>query len=73
VEMREAGWNLNAKNPTSAAYGIAQFINGPSEYAQYGGNSTTAAGQITAFLNYVEQRYGTPEAAWAHEQEFGWY
>jgi hypothetical protein len=73
VEMAEAGWNLNAKNPTSAAYGIAQFINGPGEYAQYGGNSTTAAGQITAFLNYVEQRYGTPEAAWAHEQQFGWY
>ena len=28
VEMREAGWNLNAQNPGSGAYGIAQFING---------------------------------------------
>jgi hypothetical protein len=73
VEMAEAGWNLNAVNPSSGAYGIAQFINGPSEYAQYGGNSTTAAGQVTGFLNYIAQRYGTPAAAWAHEQQFHWY
>src|SRR5581483_9679779 len=73
VEMREAGYNLNAKNPSSNAYGIAQFINGPSEYAQYGGNSNTAEGQATAMLNYIAQRYGDPIAAWAHEQGFGWY
>jgi hypothetical protein len=53
VEMAEAGYNLNAVNPTSGAYGIAQFINGASEYAQYGGNATTMAGQITAMLNYI--------------------
>jgi len=73
VEMREAGFNLNAKNPGSGAYGLAQFINGPSEYAQYGGNSTTARGQITGMLNYIKQRYGTPAGAWQHEQQFGWY
>jgi len=73
VEMREAGYNLTAQNPSSGAYGLAQFINGPSEYAQYGGNANTAAGQITAMLNYVSQRYGTPSAAWAHEQAYGWY
>jgi hypothetical protein len=73
VEMDEAGWNLHAQNPTSDAYGIAQFIDGPSEYAQYGGNATTAAGQITAWLNYVAQRYGSPAGALAHEDEFHWY
>jgi phage-related protein len=73
VENREAGFNINATNPTSGAYGLAQFINGPSEYAQYGGNSTTAAGQITGMLNYIKQRYGDPEAAWAHELGYGWY
>jgi hypothetical protein len=73
VEMREAGYNLTATNPSSGAYGLAQFINGPSEYAQYGGNSTTAQGQITAMLNYIKQRYGDPEAAWAHEESAGWY
>ena len=68
VEMREAGFSLTAQNPSSGAYGMAQFINGAGEYAQYGGNSTTAAGQATAMVNYIAQRYGTPEAAWAHEE-----
>ena len=73
VEMREAGFDMTATNPTSGAYGLAQFIGGPSEYAQYGGNATTAAGQITAMLNYIAQRYGNPEGAWAHEEAYGWY
>lgn len=73
VENREAGWSMTAQNPTSGAYGLAQFINGPSEYAQYGGNSTTAQGQITGMLNYIAQRYGDPIAAWNHEASFGWY
>jgi hypothetical protein len=73
VEMREAGYSLTAKNPGSGAYGMAQFINGPSEYAQYGGNATTYAGQATAMANYIAQRYGDPIAAWAHEQAYGWY
>lgn len=73
VEMREAGFSLTATNPSSGAYGMAQFINGAGEYAQYGGNSSTAAGQATAMVNYIAQRYGTPEAAWAHELAYGWY
>jgi hypothetical protein len=73
VEEREAGFSMTAQNPTSDAYGLAQFIDGASEYAQYGGNSTTATGQITAMLNYIAQRYGTPEGAWAHEEAYGWY
>jgi hypothetical protein len=73
VEMAEAGYNPNAKNPTSNAYGLAQFINGPSEYAQYGGNVNTVAGQITGMLNYIAQRYGTPVAAWNHEASQHWY
>ncbi|MGH3300567.1 MAG: hypothetical protein ACRDOK_02595 [Streptosporangiaceae bacterium] len=73
VEMREAGFNMYARNPTSGAYGLAQFIQGPAEYAEYGGNSGTAAGQITGMLNYIAQQYGTPEGAWAHEQGWGWY
>lgn len=73
VEQREAGFSLTATNPTSGAYGLAQFIDGASEYAQYGGNSTTAQGQITGMLNYIKSRYGDPIAAEAHEQAFGWY
>ena len=73
VEMREAGFNLGAVNPSSGAYGMAQFIDGPSEYALYGGNSTTAAGQAVAMVNYIKSRYGTPAAALQHEEQFGWY
>lgn len=74
VEGREdASWSLTARNP-SGAYGIAQFINGPSEYYQYGGNPNTAAGQITGFYNYIKQRYhNSPAAAWAHELADNWY
>jgi hypothetical protein len=73
VAMRESGWSLIARNPNSGAYGIAQFINGPSEYYQYGGNPNTVAGQVIAFFNYIRQRYGNPGAAWQHEVNFGWY
>lgn len=73
VEMREAGYNLTAKNPSSGAYGIAQFINGPSEYYTYGGNPNTADGQAVAMVNYISQRYGDPIAAAAHERQFNWY
>jgi hypothetical protein len=63
----ESGGSMTAQNPTSPAYGIAQFISGPGEYAQYGGNVNTQAGQLLAMANYIRQRYGSPAAAWAHE------
>ena len=73
VAMRESGWSMTARNPSSGAYGIAQFINGPGEYYQYGGNPGTMSGQVIAFMNYIKQRYGDPNAAWAHELNYGWY
>jgi hypothetical protein len=73
LENREAGWRLTARNPSSGAYGLAQFINGPSEYFQYGGNPNTALGQLTAMMNYIGQRWGSPNAADAHERAFHWY
>lgn len=73
VENREAGWNLHAKNPTSTAYGLAQFIDGPSEYYKYGGNPNTAQGQLTAMFAYIKERYGSPAKAWSNEQSAGYY
>lgn len=73
VETREAGYQLTARNPSSGAYGLAQFINGPSEYFQYGGSPFSAVGQITGFFNYIRQRYGDPIAAANHERAFNWY
>lgn len=73
IEEAEAGFNLTAQNPTSNAYGEAQFIDGPSEYAQYGGDSTTPAGQAVAMCNYIKQRYGNPIIAWAFHLANGYY
>jgi hypothetical protein len=73
LEMREAGYQLNATNPSSGAYGVAQFINGPSEYYQYGGNPNTFQGQFTGMFNYIRQRYGDPVVAAEHERAFNWY
>jgi hypothetical protein len=74
VERLEDGsFSLTAKNPSSNAYGLAQFINGPSEYATYGGNSTTLVGQLTAMANYIAGRYGTPSAALAFENANHYY
>lgn len=73
VIEKESGGSPTATNSGSGAYGIAQFIEGASEYGSYGGNSTTVTGQLTAMANYIEERYGTPAAALAHEDEYHWY
>lgn len=69
----ESGGNPNAVNASSGASGIAQFIDGFSEYAKYGGSASSVTGQLTAMANYISERYGTPSAAWAHEQSAHWY
>lgn len=69
VVMRESGWNANAANPTSNARGIAQNINGWGPGYQPG----NAGQQIAWMIHYIQTRYGTPEAALAHENNFGWY
>lgn len=73
VENREASWNMNAQNPTSTAFGLAQFLGGKQEYYQYGGNPNTAQGQLTAMFNYIKQRYGSPAGAWKNETSLGYY
>ncbi|WJN63463.1 hypothetical protein [Streptomyces phage phiScoe56] len=59
---RESGWNPDAQNPTSTAYGIAQFLD--STWAGYGIAKTSDARlQIKAGLRYIAARYGTPSNA----------
>src|SRR5258708_3854601 len=66
----ESGWSTTAANP-SGAYGIPQALPG-SKMAQFGRKwKTSAVIQIRWGLWYIEQRYGSPSAAWAHEQQFG--
>jgi hypothetical protein len=70
----ESGWNPNAQNPTSTAYGIAQFLN--STWATVGATKTSdPGGQIVAGLRYIRQAYGSPGNAWAKWQSRSphWY
>lgn len=72
--VRESGWNNRAKNPSSGAYGIAQALPAdkyPAAGQESGGSD--AHTQILWGLRYIKQRYGSPEAAVQHENEFGWY
>jgi transglycosylase-like protein with SLT domain len=69
---KESGWNPNAQNPSSTAYGIPQFLDSTWKST---GIAKTSDGyrQIDAGLVYIENRYGSPCGAWAHSQSTGWY
>jgi hypothetical protein len=69
----ESGWNPSASNPISGAYGIPQALPG-SKMASAGPDwQTNPATQIKWGLGYIMQVYGSPCAAWSHEQSTGWY
>ncbi len=69
----ESGWSVTAANPGSGAYGIPQALPG-SRMASAGPDwQANAATQIRWGLEYIKGTYGSPCAAWAHEQATGWY
>ena len=69
----ESGWSVTADNPGSGAYGIPQALPG-SRMASAGPDwQTNAATQIRWGLEYIKGTYGSPCAAWAHEEATGWY
>jgi len=69
----ESGWNPQASNPSSGAYGIPQALPG-SKMASAGADwQTNPATQIRWGLGYIKSMYGSPCGAWAHEQSTGSY
>jgi hypothetical protein len=69
---KESGWNPNAQNPSSTAYGIPQFLN--STWAGTGiAKTSDGYRQIDAGLIYIDSRYGSPCGAWSHSKSTGWY
>jgi hypothetical protein len=69
---KESGWNPNAQNPGSTAYGIPQFLD--STWAGTGiAKTSDGYRQIDAGLIYIDNRYGSPCSAWAHSQANNWY
>jgi len=71
--QRESGWRVNAKNPSSGAYGIPQALPGTKMATAGADWETNATTQITWGLNYIASRYGTPCGAWSHSESFNWY
>ena len=70
---RESGWRADAYNASSGAYGIPQSLPG-SKMASAGADwRTSAATQINWGLGYIDGRYGSPCAAWAHSEAVNWY
>jgi len=71
--QRESGWNNHAQNPTSGAYGIPQALPPSKMGAAANPPLSSATAQIAWGLGYIQERYGDPSAAWAHETSAGWY
>jgi hypothetical protein len=68
----ESGWSVTAENP-DGAYGIPQALPGSKMASAGPAWQTSAATQITWGLEYIKGTYGSPCAAWEHEQATGWY
>ncbi len=68
---RESGWDNNARNPSSGAYGIPQAL--PATKMPRAAQRGNAASQIRWGLNYIKGRYGTPRRALAWHNSHNWY
>ncbi|MBO0819972.1 MAG: C40 family peptidase [Nocardiopsaceae bacterium] len=71
--QRESGWNPTALNPLSGAFGIPQSL--PAGKMATAGMDweTDPYTQILWGIGYIKSAYGSPQAAWAHEESAGWY
>ena len=70
---QESGWNVYAENPSSGAYGIPQSLPGSKMSSAGPDWQSDAATQISWGLGYIRATYGSPCAAWGHEEATGWY
>ena len=74
LEMREAGYNRFARNPSSGAYGIPQALP-PTKmpFAAQAAGGSHAGPQLSWMDSYIRGRYGNPVSAAAHERAYNWY
>jgi hypothetical protein len=64
----ESGWNPNAVNKSSGAWGLFQFLG-----ADKGPRTSDVGEQIQRGFAYIAQRYGSPAGAWNFWQGHHWY
>ncbi|MFI9270902.1 transglycosylase SLT domain-containing protein [Kitasatospora sp. NPDC052896] len=68
IVSHESGWNTSATNPSSGAYGLGQALPA-SKMASAGADwKTNPTTQIKWAYDYMNSRYGSPNAAWAYWQ-----
>ncbi|MFD8086412.1 transglycosylase SLT domain-containing protein [Kitasatospora sp. NPDC059722] len=73
IISHESGWNVTATNPSSGSYGLGQALPA-SKMASAGADwKTNPATQIKWALDYMNTRYGSPNAAWTFWQGHHWY
>lgn len=74
LEMREAGYNRFARNPSSGAYGIPQALP-PTKmpFAAQAAGGSHAGPQLSWMYSYIRSVYGNPVNAAAHERAYNWY
>ncbi|MEV4443688.1 transglycosylase SLT domain-containing protein [Streptomyces sp. NPDC049577] len=73
IVEHESGWNHQATNASTGAYGLVQALPG-SKMASAGADwQTNPATQIKWGLDYMKDRYGSPCGAWSFWQSHNWY
>lgn len=70
----ESSWNPNARNPSSGAYGLFQFL-GTTKDAYLPDENPNPRIQGAAGARYIKDRYGSPTGAWSfwNAQNPHWY
>ena len=73
IVEHESGWDVDATNSSSGAYGLVQALPG-NKMASAGSDwKTNPKTQIKWGLDYMNSRYGSPAGAWSFWQANGWY
>lgn len=72
IIKKESGWNNEAQNPNSTAFGYGQFLN--STWKLVGCTKTADANtQIDCTIKYINKVYGSPQKALNFHITTGWY
>lgn len=72
IVQKESGWQVGARNPSSGAFGLFQFL-GSTKDAYLPDESMDPYTQGKAGAKYIAERYGDPLKAKAFWESHGWY
>lgn len=73
IITHESGWRVFALNPTSGAYGLAQALPAHKMFSEGPDWMINPLTQIRWAYRYMNERYGSPNAAWVFWQAHNWY